>query len=102
DYELLLRELKEADAVFVPDLIMVGMRQGGISSSPANSIESMWDIRRAQRMHGLRLPGLFWVMAMTRVYIRLMLWNLIGEGMTRKLIDLGRRVKGLPPYWTKT
>ncbi|MGZ5077143.1 MAG: glycosyltransferase family 2 protein, partial [Methylobacter sp.] len=47
DYELLLRELKEADAVFVPDLIMVGMRQGGISSSPANSIESMWDIRRA-------------------------------------------------------
>ncbi|WP_333873898.1 glycosyltransferase family 2 protein [Methylobacter sp.] len=102
DYELLLRELKEADAVFVPGLIMIGMRQGGLSSSPANSVESMWDVRRAQKMHGLRLPGFFWVMAMIRVYIRLILWNLIGERMTRKFIDFGRRVKGLPPYWTKT
>jgi len=102
DYELLLRELKAADAVFVPGLIMVGMRQGGLSSSPANSVESMWDIRRAQKMHGLRLPGFFWVMAMIRVYIRLILWNLIGEDVTRKFIDFGRKLKGLPPYWTKT
>lgn len=102
DYELLLRELKAADAVFVPGIITVGMRQGGLSSSPANSIESMWDIRRAQKMHGLYLPGLSWMTAMIRVYLRLILWNVIGEGMTRKLIDLGRRVKGLPPYWTKT
>jgi len=102
DYELLLRELKKADAAFVPDIIMIGMRQGGLSSSPANSIESMWDIRRAQKMHGLYFPGFFWVMAITRVYMRLILWNLIGERMTRKFIDFGRRVKGLPPYWTKT
>ncbi|MGZ4975872.1 MAG: glycosyltransferase family 2 protein [Methylobacter sp.] len=102
DYELLLRELKAANAVFVPGLIMVGMRQGGLSSSPANSVESMWDIRRAQKMHGLRVPGLFWIMAMTRVYMRLILWSLIGEDMTRKFIDFGRKIKGLPPYWTKT
>ncbi|TRW92193.1 glycosyltransferase family 2 protein [Candidatus Methylobacter oryzae] len=101
DYELLLRELKEADALFVPGII-VGMRQGGLSSSPANSIESMWDIRRAQKMHGLYLPGFSWMTAMIRVYLRLILWNVIGEGATRKLIDLGRRIKGLPPYWTKT
>jgi len=102
DYELLLRELKKADAAFVSDIIMIGMRQGGLSSSPANSIESMWDIRRAQKMHGLYFPGFFWVMAITRVYMRLILWNSIGERMTRKFIDFGRRVKGLPPYWTKT
>jgi len=102
DYELLLRELKTAEAIFVPDIIMIGMRQGGLSSSPSNSIESMWDIRRAQRMHGLIFPGHFWMMAMIRVYLRLILWNLIGEKMTRKLLDLGRRAKGLPLYWTKT
>jgi len=102
DYELLLRELKTAEAIFVPDIIMIGMRQGGLSSSPSNSIESMWDIRRAQRMHGLIFPGYFWMMAMIRVYLRLILWNLIGEKMTRKLLDLGRRAKGLPLYWTKT
>lgn len=102
DYELLLRELKGAEAVFVPDIIMIGMRQGGLSSSPSNSIASMWDIRRAQKMHGLHLPGFFWIMAMIRVYLRLILWNLIGEKMTRRLLDLGRRIKGLPLYWTKT
>lgn len=102
DYELLLRELKDADAVFVPDIIMVGMRQGGLSSSPANSIESMWDIRRAQKMHGLHRPGLSWIMAMMRVYLRLILWNLIGERRTRKFLDFARSIKGLPSYWTKT
>jgi len=102
DYELLLRELRTAEAIFVPDIIMIGMRQGGLSSSPSNSIESMWDIRRAQKMHGLIFPGYFWVMALIRVYLRLILWSLAGEEMTRKLIDLGRRVKGLPLYWTKT
>jgi len=102
DYELLLRELKTAEAIFVPDIIMIGMRQGGLSSSPSNSIEAMWDIRRAQKMHGLIFPGYFWMMAVIRVYLRLILWNLAGEEMTRKLLDLGRRVKGLPLYWTKT
>jgi len=102
DYELLLRELRTAEAIFVPDIIMIGMRQGGLSSSPSNSIEAMWDIRRAQKMHGLIFPGYFWVMALIRVYLRLILWSLAGEEMTRKLIDLGRRVKGLPLYWTKT
>lgn len=102
DYELLLRELKTNNAFFIPDIIMIGMRHGGLSSNPSNSIESMWDIRRAQRMHGLRFPGFFWIMAMARVYLRLILWNLIGEERTRKLLDLGRHIKGLPPYWTKT
>ena len=34
DYELLLRELKSADAEFIPGLIIVAMQQGSISSSP--------------------------------------------------------------------
>ena len=34
DYELLLRELKSADAEFIPGLITVAVQQGGISSSP--------------------------------------------------------------------
>lgn len=101
DYELMLRELKTAEAVFIPDIVLAGMRQGGLSSNPATSIEAMHDIRRAQKMHGQYLPGLFWIKAMTIVYIRLILWNFIGERMARKFLDLGRRIKGLPPYWTK-
>jgi glycosyltransferase involved in cell wall biosynthesis len=102
DYELLLRELKSSEAVFIPGIITVGMRQGGLSSSPENAIESMRDARRAQKMHGLYFPGRYWVLAMLRVYLRLLLWHSIGEKMARKVLDLARRAKGLPPYWTRT
>jgi len=102
DYELMLRELKTHEAVFIPNVILTGMRQGGLSSSPSSSIEAMRDIRRAQRIHGHHYPSLFWVLAMLRAYLRKLSWHLIGERTTRKLLDLGRRIKGLPQYWTKT
>lgn len=102
DYELMLRELETAEAVFIPELIVAAMGHGGLSTSPSNSIEAMCDARRAQKMHGQFSPGLLWVMAMVRVYFRLLLWNLLGEKMARKLLDLARRIKGLPPYWTRT
>ena len=102
DYELLLRELKTCEAMFIPDIIVTAMRQGGISKDPSNSIEAMLEFRRAQSMHGQYFPGLYWIMAMTRVYIRLLLWSLFGKKIAGKLFDLGRRVKGLPPYWTRT
>ncbi|MGD0961672.1 MAG: hypothetical protein ABSB19_17820, partial [Methylomonas sp.] len=102
DYELLLRELKSADALFIPDLIMAAMQQGGISSTPKTALLQLREVRRAQIKQGLKLPGIFWIMAMSRVYIRLLLWRLAGENITRKLLDSGRRMLGLPLHWTKT
>ena len=102
DYELLMRELKTGDAMFIPDLITTGMRQGGISSDHANSLVAMREIRRAQQMHGQRLPGWIWIAAMARVYVRLLLWRILGEGLTRKALDMYRRMMGEPSYWTKT
>ena len=101
DYELLLRELKTADAVFVSGLITVGMRQGGISSNPANSLLAMQEMRRAQRMHGQRLPGWLWLKALARVYVRLLLCRLFGDRLARNILDVFRRIMKLPPYWTK-
>lgn len=101
DYELMLRELKTAEAVFIPDIITIAMRTGGISSNPANSLSSLKEIRLAQQMHGRYFPGLFWLSAVLRIYVRLLLWNSIGEKNARKLLDIGRRVTGLPAYWTK-
>ncbi len=102
DYEFLLRELKTADAEFIPDIVTVAMRQGGISSNPQNSLFQLHEVRRGQRKQGLKLPGASWVMAMSRVYIRLLLWRLVGEKGTRKALDLGRHILGLPAFWTKT
>ena len=35
DYELLLRELKTGDAIFIPNLITARQRRGGISTDTA-------------------------------------------------------------------
>ena len=102
DYELLLRELKKNDAIFIDDLILTGMRQGGISSDPKNTLVAMREFRLAQQMHSQRLPGLIWLSAMARLYIRLLLWGILGEVITRKVLDLYRRIMGLKTYWTKT
>lgn len=102
DYELLLRELKVADAAFIPDVTLAAMRQGGISNNPANTLQTMRELRRAQKMHGESQPGWMWLMAMTKIYVRLLLWSLIGERATRRLLDMGRRLMGQPAYWTKT
>lgn len=101
DYELLLRELKLAEARFLPNVVVVGMRQGGVSSTPENSFKMMREIRRGQRIHGLRI-GRYWLFAMVRVYLRLLLWKIFGEEYARKLLDIGRRIMGLPAFWTKT
>ena len=94
DYEFLLRELKSNDAMFMPNLITIGMRQGGVSSDPANAVEAMREIRMAQRMHGQRLPGPIWLTAMVRVYVRLFLWRLFGARAANKVLDFVRRLTG--------
>jgi hypothetical protein len=102
DYELLLRDLKTADAEFIPDLVTVGMLQGGISSNPKNTLLQLHEVRRAQQKHGLKMPSIKWLMAVFRVYIRLLLWRVVGEKATRRALDMGRRMMGLPPHWTRT
>lgn len=101
DYELLLRELKFSDARFMSNIVVVGMRQGGVSSTPENSFKMMQEMRRGQCIHGLPI-GKYWLFAMVRVYLRLLLWTVFGEKCARKLLDLGRRIMGLPAFWTKT
>ena len=102
DYELLLRELKTGDAVFLPDIITAGQRRGGISSDPANYLRTLRETWRAQRMHGQLFPGKYLRKEMTREYLHLLLWKVFGDRLIRKLLDLRRRIKGLPPHWTKS
>ena len=102
DYELLLRELKTGDAFYVANNINSGMMQGGISSNPVNALLSLREARRAQRMHGLFIPMPFWLMAVVKVLIRLLLLHVLGETKTRETLDICRRAIGLPPFWTKT
>jgi len=102
DYEFLLRELKTGDAAFIPGIITTGQRLGGISTDPTNYLRMLHETRRAQRMHGQLLPGKFLLNAIVNESLRHLLWKVFGEKLARRLLDLRRRIKGLPPYWTKT
>lgn len=100
DYELLLRHLKSNHAYFM-DVVMVGMRLGGISSNIDYSLLQLKEVRAAQVKHGLKWPSCLWVMAMIRVYIRMIIWNALGETKARKVLDLGRSITGKPLHWTR-
>ncbi len=102
DYEMLLRELKYAEALFISNLIVAGVRQGGISSHPDSALLVLSESRRAQRMHGQRLPSVLWLQSVIKVYLRLLLWHLLGERVARRVLDLGRRMFNQPRHWTKT
>jgi len=102
DYELLLRELKAKDAFFIEGVVMTAMRQGGVSTDPSNTLLGLREVRLAQIKNGLSRPSLSWRVALLRIYMRLFLWRLLGEKKARRMLDIGRHLMGLPPYWTKT
>jgi glycosyltransferase involved in cell wall biosynthesis len=52
DYEFLLRELPDADAIYVDELVTI-MAAGGLSQDPATRPLSAREAARARRMHGL-------------------------------------------------
>jgi glycosyltransferase involved in cell wall biosynthesis len=99
DYELLLRELKTGDAVFIPEIITAAQRLGGMSTNLANKLKVYRELMYAQRMHGQCLPSNRLLKMMMRDCSQLLLWKLVGDESARKLLDLRRRLKGLPPHW---
>lgn len=101
DYELLLRELRHREALFAPDVVTAGMSIDGISSRAESIGVSLQESWRAARKHGRLFPGLPWMTSMSRHAVRRTLWSLLGEEKAREALDLGRRMIGKPPYWSK-
>ena len=100
DYELLLRELRDRDARFVPGLVVAGMLHGGVSSDPSGSLEMLREFRRAQRKHGLP-PGRHWIAAFVRAHLRVWLWRVLGRRVAPYVFDAARATSGKKPYWTR-
>jgi glycosyltransferase involved in cell wall biosynthesis len=102
DYEFLLRELKASPAMFVPNVIAVGMRVGGISTDPINVNLMLKETRSASVRHGRKRVGIHWIVVVGKVKIRHLLWRLVGEGNARRILDLGRVLLGKRPVWSRT
>jgi glycosyltransferase involved in cell wall biosynthesis len=91
DYELLLRELKSGDALFVPALT-VGMELGGRTTSPEHFLQLQREARRALNMHGLAPPRLISAYWIASAWLYRGLHSLLGERAARRLADVYRRL----------
>lgn len=101
DYEMLLRELPAGGALYVPNVVVAGMRHGGLSTDPAGSMTVVRETRRAQIVRGHRRPGPRWVFAYVKAALRLGLWRILGKRMSPYVFDLLRMLNGKPRYWTR-
>jgi glycosyltransferase involved in cell wall biosynthesis len=88
DYEFLLRELKTADAIFIPDIVSVGQRLGGISTVAENRFHTLREVWRAQRLNGQLLPKAYLRHELLREFFRLSLRMIFGKQLGEKILDL--------------
>ncbi len=102
DYDLVLRELKNKDAAYLGDIVIAGMRVGGISNDIFNFRLMLNEYRRAQKRQGFRFPGFYWIKAKIRAEARIFLCDILGESKARSLMDFGRKMVGKSAYWTQS
>ncbi len=101
DYELLLRELRQGEAWFVPHIVVAGRQLGGVSSSPLRTLTVLREIACARRKH--RIPGIPWVWGWicAKAVARRILISLIGEKNAGYVTDFYRRISGRVAIWTR-
>lgn len=94
DYEFLLRELLEQPAVFVPDVLVVLMDEGGLSSDPRQRTRRLTEIATARYLHGLtRVPPAISPMVL-KARLAAALERAIGPSATEKVRQRYRSLTG--------
>lgn len=97
DYELLMRELKDKDALFLPGLKVAANCYGGVSSSPAYSLKAVREMMLARRKHGI--PGLPWRLYWVyfKALARYLLSLVAGRAAAHEAANVYRRFSGRRP-----
>lgn len=101
DYEFLLRELKTADAFYVPGIIIAGYQYGGGSSVPQNALKVWLEFRKAQILNGLKWPSCYWIGRYLLTWLRMLVWRFLGEKNAARFDDWLRGLVGLPQFRTR-
>jgi glycosyltransferase involved in cell wall biosynthesis len=99
DYEMLLRELRTGEAIFV-DRIVVDMRLGGMSSRPAAIHGTLQEILRARTAHGLRRRSAGLRLALAAGWLGGWIHRFLGDRAYGWCADLYRMARGKPRIWT--
>lgn len=99
DYEMLLRELIDREALFV-DRLIVEMGFGGMSSKPGAIYRNLHEIQRARAAHGLTHTPARLRMALAAAWLGTWILRILGEKSYRWCADLYRVARGKPRIWT--
>ena len=92
DYEFLLRDLRDHDARFVPDVTVLRHDASGVSSNPANRRRVFAQMRRARRKNGLRRPSWVLLRREAEFVTRQAFVNRLGEARVRDLEASARKL----------
>jgi len=87
DYDLLLRYLKTHSALFIDNMIVAGKRHGGISSNATYKLRALTEISLASKKNGAGGLRLKWRWTYFKAYVRYLLNKLLGESITRKIVN---------------
>ena len=99
DYELLLRELKNNDALHIPDILTI-MGSSGISNDPSYLLLSLREELRALQKHGLAKPNLCFTIKQLGLLMANGLSSIAGEKYSRILLDTYRMILFKKRKWT--
>lgn len=92
DYELLMRELKSHDPLFIENCTIAGMQFGGMSSDGRSSVKALQEIKRARDLNGVTMVSPLWRWALVKAYVRRFLSRLFGQEWARVAANCYRRL----------
>jgi glycosyltransferase involved in cell wall biosynthesis len=92
DYELLLRELKSHDPLFIPDVTIAAMQFGGMSSDGRLAIETLREYKRARELNRVTVVSTLWRWVLVKAYVRRCLLLVFGQEWARAATNWYRRL----------
>lgn len=100
DYEILLRYLKDHDAVFA-EIPITCEDTTGYSSRPENRLRLVQEVRRARRLHKVAKWRLSSELFLWKAYLKFLLWKILPYRPYLAVLDGIRRLRGMGDLYTK-
>jgi glycosyltransferase involved in cell wall biosynthesis len=96
DYDFLMRELRDGEARFVPEVVTTAFQEGGMSNRPEFTRTALHEMARVRRRYDLRAPLTKRISATyLKIHLSILLSRTLGHGGARHAKGLYRRVRAL-------
>lgn len=96
-YEMLLRYLKDHDAIFIDGLVVSEMEIGGVSTLPENQMRFYAAYVSAQKLHGTYRPNFELFARRLQARVKLSIFQLFGIRALSVFVDFSRAILGKMP-----